>query len=243
MNIIRLTHKELYNVLINSSEVGKGCFGITLFFPDGTFTKINKNLYEVATLEKQLYGKWEDYFLNYYFKGHSDFADREFIEYLISKQSKVKLSKFDTGIIEVDGKVCGTLPYYHDGYKSIDHLDVLDSKTVIILLRNLLEKLYELEKNEVYHNDLWIGINPNVLYRELDTQIIDFSDKDYIKTQGLESKRDMYINFLLLIKQLKDKLENLSAETIKILEILTCNNEVDSYYQINEKIKIIERYL
>lgn len=242
MIIKQFEPKELFNSVKKGAYVGEGGEGTTLFLPDNTFIKMDCNLYN-SIIDKKIYLLWKKWFLENYLKKSKYNVDRELVSTLFKLQPQIKLTKFDMGVIEVGGKVCGTLPYYHAGFLRLRETSIGDPITLIKIIRNILEAIHELEQNNIVYGDLNGFIDPNILIKDSDIQIIDFGSKRILISDNLIAKSKVYMEFRILLIKLRYFFIESAPELSQIIDGLLEYGDTDSYENANKTLSRSEKII
>ena len=105
-----------------------------------------------------------------------------------SRQKNIKHTSLPLNPIYINGTFRGCIIKFHNNYYPISHFNVLPKKLKYKICYNILEKIKELLKNNIYQIDLYnkqdlIGCHSNIIVNPLlDAQIIDLDGKSTIYT-------------------------------------------------------------
>lgn len=171
-------------------------------------------------------------FAEYGFNGN---RDDKLIQQLRERESEIKLSKFPTGVVTLEGRIIGQeIPYYPNKitlHQLFEKYKDINPSQIYKIILDILKELYD---NEIVYTDNHsknFMINPENIS---DINIIDF-DAVYIK---FDPQSDVYKN--LLFRNYFNTINFLN----KMLEISHITGELsitdnfdDAYEQINQMTK------
>jgi len=175
-------------------------------------------------------------FNEYNFNGY---MDEIIIQNLQERKSGIKLTKFPTGVVTLDGKIIGQeIPYFpHDmtvekffkRYKNFLETDVY---------RQILNVLYEMYQNEIYYLDNHAKnfmIDPD--YDSVKIDVIDF-DYYFVKFSDIENNNlsQLIKNYCKMVNNL-----NLLKSRRRALEMPLVENFDDAYYEIDKMERKLTR--
>lgn len=215
--MIELSFKidELKKIIDKNKIIGSGFYGTTIVYQD-KLLKIDNYIFNKIKHFDLFESKKN--IMNYYNSGKTDFANKEQIEYLCSVQKNVHLTKLPEGIIslkEFNNALLGIIIPYHKDYKKLEELPLNDYKRLLLVLKNLLLEVKELENNKIaqedfagYGSDGDINCrNYNVMYKDIHPEIIDLSGffvkvgKDFISSNNMyRDLSNIFIDYLYFYK-------------------------------------------
>ena len=197
MEEIKVSPIKLKQLIDRERLVGEGYYGSVFTYQD-RLIKLDKTLYnllknhDINESERMVYYR--------YIAGRENFNDPNQIEKLVSIQNKVKLTKFPTGIVTLDGVdyqntgMCiGIIIPYLKRHKMLENLRKDNLPRVIKILKHLLLIVRELEENKIFQQDLYHldgkgGTCYNIMYKGSTPQLIDMSGK-YVIIDGNKTDR------------------------------------------------------
>ncbi len=203
MEVLKISPRKLKELIEEGQFIGKGHYGSVFTYQD-RLIKLDNILYDllknndIALSEKKVYYR--------YLGGREDFDSEEQIYWLSEKQKDVKLTKLPQGILKLtdagysnNGIIPGIIIPYHKDYDKLENLPIDDKKRVYLILKSLLEKIKELEDNQISQEDLYhpTGINErdyNVLYKDYNPEIIDLSGVNVLCGKKFQNAKCMYID-------------------------------------------------
>lgn len=183
-------------------------FSPTYFFKEGVY--IYKSYYD-NTKALRIYKNFADY-------GFNSTTDAGMIQKLQTRQKKILLTNFPTGVVTLNGKIIGQEMLYYDGYITLyeycKSISYQEKKSLII---KVIKILIELESQGIFYKDIHLRnflIDSNSLKIELidfDSYFISF-DKD-----GIYAYKYMINNLNNMLKKLEPTL-NISYQDINKIE-------------------------
>lgn len=209
MEEIKLTPKELKNIVDIGNLIGSGFFG-SVFTYKGRLIKMDENLYRLlkvnhpdvsAHVIRDRY-RWDK----------DDFNSREQLEELSKRQPKIR-PRVPEGIITIksdDTKINGISPGiiipHFEGYEDLSKISKTDYKQLLILMRQVLDDIKGLADNEIAQEDLFRHgyennpnhteiIGSNIIQKNGDAQIIDMSGPLIKVGKDFEGAKKMYSDF------------------------------------------------
>ena len=195
MEELKMTPKELSRIMYNVDVIGKGYYGV-VFEYNGKLIKMDKKLCNL--FEKNLFKNSDELFKEYsddfYFE---QFVDLEQIEHLSDLQDKIKLTKMPQGVVKMNDMYTGIILTPHYNHIKLNKFPKGNYKELLLLLRNLLLEVRELEDNGILHTDLKrtaqfsIGHEYNILYKDVTPQLIDL-DGYLVRYKDINSYAEMY---------------------------------------------------
>ena len=178
---------NLKELIDNGKMVGEGYFGCVFTYQD-KLIKLDRKVY--YSLQSSKKNNSERRIEQIYCTNKDDFNDIDQINYLCDVQKNVKRTKFPLGALflkDVDKSIEGISPGiiipFHKGYLDLECLDKKDYKRVLILLKELLLSIRELDENHISHEDLShydansCRRNYNIMFKDNDIALIDVSGK------------------------------------------------------------------
>ena len=206
MEELKVTPKELKQLIDASKSIGSGFFGTTFEYKD-RLIKLDKGLYNLLKVNDISNADWV--VKDYYKFGENDYNNREQIENLANKQSSITLTKLPLGVVDfkdVDPKIMkitpGIIIPYHKDHEKLEKLSRSEYKRVLIILRKLLSAVRELADNEIAQED-FVQYNHhkpnvrayNVMYKEDTPQIIDMSGVRIKEGKEFKDAEEMFRSF------------------------------------------------
>lgn len=173
-------------------------------------------------------------FADYGFNGQDD---ARLIQNLSERNTNIKLSKFPTGVVTLDGRIIGQeIPYFPN---SVTLLDYIKIKYPNINPFNLYIEVLKILK-EMYDNGIiYLDNHPkNFMITEDDhsykMNIIDF-ESSFVKFDDCDRlhTNNLFKNYLNMI----NRLNNMLGVTDKVGEIVKVDNFDNAFDQLNEKSK------
>lgn len=204
MEELRVSPKDLKQIIENSQVMGQGYFGIVLLY-EGILIKLDKFLYSMLKSENKYYSR--KIIEKYYDNNHVDFQDRKQIETLYNMQSEIELTKMPKGILslkEVSEQILdispGVILPYHQGYEKLEKLHLSEYKQLLVILKNLLLAVKELEDHKISQEDLSSygpeciinDRNYNVMYKGGHPEIIDMGGFFVKAGSDFKDAKNMY---------------------------------------------------
>ena len=243
MEILEYNPFTLKDIIEESTLISNKGFQGVVFLHDNKLIKLRKRLYEDLKVNSRNLA--ERRFEDIYRWDKTPFVDPNQIEYLLKVQPNIHLTDFDKGIVLVKNQVCGTILTPHLDYQDLTDIEITNPKQIIILLRNILQALKELEDNEISHLDLAKGergkdITLNILHKNDDIKLCDLSGK-YITYKENFDREEMYLEFGEVILFLLKKLIKTYPEYQDLLLYMT--NVLTSYQESINVINNIESKL
>ena len=244
MEILKYNPFEMKDVIDNSKLVSDKGFSGSIILHDKKLLKIQKKFYQDLKVNSRIFA--EKRFNDVYRWDKRPYVEPDQIKYLCSIQKNIHLTDFDKGIVMVNDQVCGTILTPHLDYQDLTDLETNNPKTILILLKNILNSLKELENYHISHLDLAMaerGQKPtlNILYKENDIKLCDLSGR-YITYKDNFDREGMYQEFsqvilILLNKLIKNnkKYEYLLKD-LSLDNIINYQNSIDTINKIEEKV-------
>ena len=243
MEILEYDPFLLKDVIESATLISDKGFSGAVFFHDGKLIKLHKRLYQDLKVNSRKLS--ERRFNDVYRWDKRPFVEKEQIEYLCSIQSEIHLTDFDKGIVLVNDQICGTILTEHLDYQDLTNIEFDNPKRIIILLRNILASLKELEDHEISHLDLAKGekgknITLNILYKNNDIKLCDVSGKFLTYKENFDSC-EMYREYMTTARFLLEKLVKNNPEYTNLLTYF--NNELTTYDESVNMVDYIEKKL
>ena len=215
--MIELSFKmdELKKIIDNSKIIGSGFYGTTIVYGD-KLLKIDNYVFD--NIKHFNLFETKKNIKDYYDCSKTDFANKEQIEYLCSVQKNVHLTKLPEGIVSLkdfDNALLGIIIPYHKDYKKLEELPLKDYRKLLLILKNLLLEVKELENNKIaqedfagYGNDGDVNYrNYNVMYHDIHPEIIDLSGffvkvgKDFVSSKNMyRDLSSIFVDYLYLYR-------------------------------------------
>ena len=167
-------------------------------------------------------------FLNYQF--YYD-MDAKFISELQERSKNIKLSKFPTGVVTVDGKVIGSEVPFVDGitlkeYAVNNTKNILPTKIYI----QTLDVLKELYINKIYYLDIH---SKNFIIKDNSVNLIDFEDL-FIRMDNVTVSEQKLI--FIYLKKMLEELNNSFGISDKIGTIDDFDDAYEKVYKLEESL-------
>ncbi len=227
MKEIKLTPEELKASIDTGKFVGEGSEGC-LFTYKGRIIKLDSVLYGHLKGNHPVFA--HDNIKDHFRYRTKDFNDREQLEQLAKRQSKIR-PRVPEGIITIkdpdsaiNDRSPGILITPFLDYEMIGKVPIEDQKRLLVLLKKVYNDIRELADNEIAHEDLFDarprGINNpdynhyNILQRKYDSQIIDLSGQFIKVGKDFTGPNKMYLDIANLINYYR-KLYNLEPLYVK----------------------------
>ena len=204
MEELKVSPKELKNIIENGKILGQGFFG-TVFTYQDRLIKLDRNLFSLLHANDPILSR--RVIENHYKYEVNDFQNREQIEVLAEKQQDITLTKLPEGIVtlkevspRIDGISPGIIIPYHKDHEKLEKLSPSEYKRVLDILKKLLKAVKELADNKISQEDFanygkdW-DINArsyNVMYKDDTPQIIDMSGYFIKVNDQFISAKNMY---------------------------------------------------
>lgn len=195
MEELKVTPKELKQLIDDSKMIGQGFFG-TVFQYKNHLIKLDKVLYSLLRSNHEIFA--DEVFKDHYRFNREDMVNPKQIEILASKQKDITLTQMPKGIVRVGEHVPGIIIPYHENHQNLSLLPKDDYITLLKVLRKLLLSVKELADNEIAHHDLvhsdkW-GRNRdyNILYKGDTPQIIDIEGDFIACGENFKDAEEMY---------------------------------------------------
>ncbi len=206
MQEIKVSPKELKQIIENGKLLGAGFFGTVFTYKDHLI-KLDERLYNLIKVNDPIFS--DSVVKDFYRFETDDFQDRKQIEALARKQKDITLTKLPEGIVtlkdvpdRIEGVSPGIIIPYHKNHQQLELLDPKEYKKVLIILKKLLLEVKELADNRIAQNDLvHYGKTDkkkrgyNVMYKDNNPQIIDLSG-DFVKVGDEFTNSDEMYNSL-----------------------------------------------
>lgn len=242
MEIIEFNPFEMKDAIENGTLISNKGFHGTVFLHNNKLIKLHKRLYDDLKVNSRNLSQRR--FDDIYRFDKRPFVNPDQIQYLSSIQPNIHLTDFDKGIVLVKDQVCGVILAEHLDYKDLTDIDNNDPKTLLIILKNILNALRELELNKISHLDLAMaekGCKPtlNILYKGSDIKLCDLSGK-FITYKENFDRKGMYLEYAQVINIILNKLINFNEKYKYLFNELNLN-ELVNYENSLEAINVIER--
>lgn len=213
MEEIKLTPEELKQAIEFGKLIGSGFFS-SVFTYKGRLIKMDNVLYKLLKANDPRFARVT--VRDHYRWGQEDFNDREQLEELSKKQSKIR-PRVPEGIItlqdndpNVNGKSPGIIISHFVDYENLRKLSPTEYKQLLILLRRLFDDIRNLADNEIAQEDLFHldkkgdSEHPdlydyNVIYKGNDAQMIDLSGPLVKVGIDFTDAKQMYKEFAALL--------------------------------------------
>lgn len=166
-----------------------------------------------------------------------DYDDYKVLQKLLERQSKVKLTKFPTGVVTLDGYVIGQeIPYYRNFITLEKYFELHKDLNLMKIYRSILEILKEMYNNGIIYFDTHSG--NFMIDSNFKIAVIDF-DKEYLKIDDFSDyyKKKFFDNFRYLINHCNDK----AGISDKVPKFLLTDNFDDISFQIDTMEKVLTK--
>ena len=152
MEILSFSSQEMKDVIDSSKLISDSGFSSAVFLHENTLIKLHKELYQYLSINSKTFA--DSVFKRIYMWNNTPFVEREQIEYLQSKQSEIKRTDFDKGLVLVNDRICGVILENHLDYKDLTNIEIESPSQIFKILKNILLALKELEEHGISHLDL-----------------------------------------------------------------------------------------
>lgn len=222
------------------------CDGVRLVaetkYEDNMFFDSSFNLTNGVTIRQlcanpnvayRVYKSFADYKFNGWF-------DDKLIQKLIERQEKIKLSKFPTGVVTMDGYIIGQeIPYYPDDITLYEYFTKYQDVDYIKVYRAVLEVLKEMYDNGIIYTDSHAKnfmINP--LLDDIKIDVIDFEYERVKFDDDLKyCEKHFFNNYITMV----NRLNMLCGLYFIVGEMQYVMNFDDIYEQLDTMNKILIR--
>lgn len=146
---VKYNLEELKEFIKNGKKVNYGRIGNSILY-DGLLINFDSDLCECVKSPHRISDRQiEKYIYNRHIE--NSLVDTKQIDYLISKQEKVNLTKFPKGICTFNDMPVGViLPNLKDYQYSLLFLEDISDYELYLILKNVLLAIKELEENGIY---------------------------------------------------------------------------------------------
>ena len=222
---VKYNLEELKEFIQNGKKINYGKIGSTVLY-NGKLIKFDNAIYNYLKKSSNSSYQIESFLYNACLENH--FIDLKQLDYLISKQDKVKLTKFPEGICTLNDLPIGILLPYYDGYRySLQFLDDISNEELYSILKSVLLRIKELEENGIYKLDLTAK---SVLYNGISPKIVDLHGSKLKYGEDDNYKATVYNEYIMffhsLLKSVADpKIHERFADVFN----LDINNYEDCY--------------
>ena len=213
MEEIKLTPEELKKAIDFGKLIGSGFFS-SVFTYKGRLIKMDNVLYKLLKANDPRFAR--DVINDHYRWNQNDFNDRDQLEELAKRQSKI-IPKVPEGIITIkdtNSNINGIspgiiIPHFKD-YENLKKLSPTEYKQLLIILKKVLNAIKSLADNEIAQEDIFhVETNKdsdhsslydyNIVYKGNDAQMIDLSGPMVKVGKDFTNANGMYKEFAELI--------------------------------------------
>jgi hypothetical protein len=203
MEILKFNPIEMKQYIDEGTLISKSGFNGAVFKHGDRLIKLDKEYYHYLAVNPFIFANETFERLSRYIES---FVEISQIQYLLDKQKDVHLTDFDRGVVYINDRVVGTILTPHLDYQDLTNISFNNVHDLLIIIKNILSAIRELELNGISHLDLalaekWKQPTLNVLYKGTDIKLCDLSG-DFISYKDKFNPKEMYRQYFVLVKVL-----------------------------------------